>query len=84
MRWENTLLRYIRTRICDYRTFFVGALPAVDEKEPNTDFAVPQQVPMNSTVVGTVENEDVDYFVVEAKKGDRLASIRYAVRPDFV
>lgn len=70
---EHTAQVRTKTGISDYRTFFVGALPAVDEKEPNTDFAVPQQVPMNSTVVGTVENEDVDYFVVEAKKGDRLA-----------
>lgn len=70
---EHTAQVRTKTGISDYRTFFVGALPAVDEKEPNTDFAAPQQVPMNSTVVGTVENEDVDYFVVEAKKGDRLS-----------
>ncbi|MEZ6035637.1 MAG: PPC domain-containing protein [Planctomycetaceae bacterium] len=70
---EHTAQVRTKTGISDYRTFFVGALPAVDEKEPNTDFAAPQQVPMNSTVIGTVENEDVDYFVVEARKGDRLS-----------
>ncbi len=28
-----------KTGISDYRSFFVGAFPAIDEKEPNTDFA---------------------------------------------
>ena len=51
----------------------MGALPAVEEKEPNTDFALPQEIPINSTVMGIVQNEDVDYFVVDAKKGERLS-----------
>ncbi|HTI49722.1 MAG TPA: PPC domain-containing protein, partial [Planctomycetaceae bacterium] len=60
------------TGISDLRPFFVGALPEIAEKEPNNDFAAPQPIPMNVTVNGTAENEDVDYFVVEAKKGDRI------------
>lgn len=70
---EHTAQVRTKTGISEYRTFFVGALPAVDEVEPNTDFALPQPIPINSTVVGTVQNEDVDYFVVDAKKGDRLS-----------
>jgi len=70
---EHTAQVRTKTGISDYRTFFVGALPSVDEKEPNTDFAVPQAVAMNVTVQGYVESEDVDYYVVEAKKGDRLS-----------
>ena len=70
---EHTAQVRTKTGISEYRTFFVGALPAVDEKEPNTDFASPQVITINSTVVGTVDNEDVDYFVLEAKKGDRLS-----------
>lgn len=62
-----------KTGISDYRVFYVGALPAVDEKEPNTDFTQPQPIAMNVTVQGVVENEDVDYFVVEAKKGERIS-----------
>lgn len=60
------------TGISDLRPFFVGALPETAEKEPNNDFAAPQPIPMNITVNGTAENEDVDYFAVEAKKGDRI------------
>jgi len=62
------------TGISDLRPFFVGALPEVAEKEPNSDFAAPQPIPMNVTVNGTAENEDVDYYVVEAKKGDRITA----------
>lgn len=61
------------TGISDYRTLFVGALPAVDEAEPNSEFETPQAVKMNVTVQGRIDNEDVDYFTVEAKKGDRIS-----------
>ncbi|MBI3864090.1 MAG: PPC domain-containing protein, partial [Planctomycetia bacterium] len=62
------------TGVSDLRPFFVGALPEIAEKEPNSDFASPQPIPMNVTVNGTADNEDVDYFVVEAKKGDRITA----------
>jgi hypothetical protein len=62
------------TGVSDLRPFFVGALPEVAEKEPNNDFTAPQPIPMNVTVNGTADNEDVDYFVVEAKKGDRITA----------
>lgn len=61
------------TGISDLRTFWVGALPQIDEKEPNNDFATAQAIPMNITVNGVITNEDADYFVVECKKGQRLS-----------
>jgi hypothetical protein len=61
------------TGISELRTFYVGALPQVDEKEPNSDFTAPQKIPLNVTVNGVVDNEDVDYFEVECKKGQRLS-----------
>jgi hypothetical protein len=62
------------TGISDLRPFLVGALPEFAEKEPNNDFAAPQPIPMNVTVNGIADNEDVDYYVVEAKKGDRITA----------
>lgn len=59
--------------VSELRTFWVGALPVVAEKEPNSDFASPQKISMNTTVVGVVDYEDVDYYSVELKKGDRLS-----------
>src|SRR5262249_13718955 len=60
--------------ISELRTFFVGALPQIDEKEPNSEFANPQKIPLNVTVNGVVDNEDVDYFAFEAKKGQRVTA----------
>lgn len=68
------------TGISELRPFFVGALPMIDEKEPNSDFGSPQPIPLNVTVNGIVQNEDVDYFVVEAKKGDRITAEVEAIR----
>ena len=70
--------KHIRVRsatgVSDLRTFRVGALPTVAEKEPNSDFKVPQVVANNVTVQGVIENEDVDYFVIEAKQGERITA----------
>lgn len=70
---EKTAQVRTKTGLSDYRTFYVGALPAVPEKEPNTEFSTPQPIEQNVTVEGVIQSEDVDYFVVEAKKGQRLS-----------
>lgn len=62
------------TGISELRSFTVGALPDVAEVEPNSDFARPQPVAMNSIVNGVADNEDVDYYVVDAKKGERITA----------
>ncbi len=58
--------------ISELRTFYVGALPSIDEVEPNSEFQAPQKIDLGVTVTGVVENEDVDYFVVDAKQGDQI------------
>ncbi len=62
------------TGISELRTFSVGALKEIVEVEPNNDFAKPQAIAMNVTINGVADNEDVDYFAVEAKKGDRISA----------
>jgi hypothetical protein len=62
------------TGISELRTFSIGALKEINETEPNNDFAAPQPIPMNVTVNGIADNEDVDYFIVEAKKGERISA----------
>jgi len=66
--------------ISELRTFFVGALPVVAEKEPNNEFASPQKIPLNVTVTGVIDNEDVDYFAFEGKKGQRVTAEIEAMR----
>lgn len=46
----------------------------IKEVEPNNDFNKPQQVALDTTVNGVVENEDVEYFAIEAKKGERITA----------
>ncbi|HEX7378437.1 MAG TPA: PPC domain-containing protein [Pirellulales bacterium] len=60
--------------LSNLRTFSVGALPEVAEVEPNSEFIAPQKVNLDVTVNGFVNNEDVDYYVVEAKKGERITA----------
>ncbi len=62
-----------KTGISDYRSFFVGALPNVDEKEPNNLFEQPQAIELNVCVAGVLQNEDADYYRIHAKKGQRIS-----------
>ena len=70
---EHTAQVRTKSGISDFRSFFVGALPVVNEAEPNTEFAQAQPIEQNVTVHGIVTPEDVDYFAVECKKGQRLS-----------
>jgi hypothetical protein len=62
------------TGVSELRSFWVGRLPVVAEKEPNGDAHTPQAIPLNVTVAGVVETEDQDFFQVEAKKGQRITA----------
>lgn len=77
---EHTAQVRTKSGISDYRTFYVGALATVEEKEPNSDFATPQAIELNVTVSGIVQNEDVDYFTFQAKKGQRISAEVEAMR----
>ncbi len=70
----NHLIR-LRTKsgVSHARQFFVGQYPNVEEKEPNDDFNAPQIVSFNQTIEGVVQSEDVDYYRLSAKKGQRIA-----------
>lgn len=65
----------IRTKsgVSHARQFFVGPFPNVEEKEANNDFDTAQQVGFDQTIEGVVQNEDVDYFKITAKKGQRIS-----------
>lgn len=62
------------TGVSELRTFSVGALKDTSEVEPNNDFANPQAIAMNVTVNGVADNEDVDYYAITAKKGERISA----------
>jgi hypothetical protein len=77
---EHLIQLRTRSGISDYRSFFVGALPAVDEKEPNSSFDEPQPVELNVSVAGVLQSEDADYFRIRATKGQRLSVEVEAIR----
>jgi hypothetical protein len=55
------------------RVFVIGDLPETTEKEPNNDVDQAQEIPLNSTVHGTISAPtDVDYFRFSGKKGQRV------------
>jgi hypothetical protein len=62
------------TGISEVRSFSVGALPDVAEVEPNNEFAKPQPIALDVTVNGIADNEDVDYYEVSARKGERITA----------
>src|SRR5205823_8730076 len=69
---EHALRVRTATGLSQVRTFWIGALPVIDEKEPNNEFTKPQPIPLNCTVHGTITGEDVDYF--RDRKSTRLNS----------
>ncbi len=62
------------TGLSNLLTFSVGTLPEIEETEPNNEFSQPQEIPLGTTVNGVVRNEDVDFFAVTAKQGERITA----------
>jgi hypothetical protein len=55
------------------RAFVVGDLEEIEEKEPNNDVDQAQRVPLNCSITGTITTPtDVDYYLFEGKKGQRV------------
>lgn len=70
----NHLVR-VRTKsgVSHARQFFVSPYPNVEEKEPNSDFESAQPIELNRTLEGVILPEDVDYFKLTVKKGQRIS-----------
>ncbi|MCB1231468.1 MAG: PPC domain-containing protein [Verrucomicrobiae bacterium] len=62
------------------RTFWISQFPNVAEVEPNDDFDAPQEIALNSTIEGEAKPEEVDYYKVTAKKGQRISVEMEALR----
>ncbi len=61
-----------KSGIANLRLLGVGAMPMVNEVEPNNDFAAPQKIELNTTVDGVVTREDLDHFQLALKAGQTL------------
>jgi len=58
--------------ISNLRLIGVGAMPVVQEVEPNSDFDAAQKIELNTTIEGVIKFEDVDYFDVELAEGQTI------------
>ena len=69
----NHVMR-VRTKsgISHMRQFFASPFPNVEEKEPNSEFATAQPIALNQTIEGVVLAEDVDYYKLTVRKGQRI------------
>jgi hypothetical protein len=57
------------------KSFVVGDIAEIVEKEPNDDVPIANKVPLNSTVSGLIDKAiDVDYFQFTGKKGQRVVA----------
>ena len=76
----------VRTKygISDFRSFFVGRLEQVAEVEPNNEISESQEIEKNITLTGVVKNEDIDYFRIQGKKGERISVEVQALRLGFL
>ena len=65
-----------KTGLSELRTFYVGPFPQVEELEKkieNNTIAGAEKIGKNITVLGKVAVEDVDHYVIEAKKGENIS-----------
>ena len=69
-----------QTGLSNVILFCVGTLPTVEEVEPNSEFATPQEIQSNVTIEGTIAREDEDYFAINLKQGERLTAEIEGVR----
>ncbi|MEO0416194.1 MAG: PPC domain-containing protein, partial [Verrucomicrobiota bacterium] len=55
------------------RNFWVSPYPTVLEVEPNDSIEAPQVITKNVTVEAKVKPEEIDYYKINAKKGERIS-----------
>jgi len=61
-----------KSGVSNLRLVGVGALPIVQEIEPNNDFDAAQKVELNRTIEGVVGFEDVDYYAIDLVEGQTI------------
>jgi hypothetical protein len=73
------------TGVSELRTFHVGELVGIPEREPNDDPGHPQVVSFLRTIDGVLKLEDVDRYRFEVKPGERVSAevecLRLATMP---
>lgn len=77
---EHALRLRGKSGLSELRTFWVGALRQVAEKEPNDDPAQAQAVGLEVTIEGAIGPGDLDAFAFEGQAGQRVTAEVEAMR----
>jgi hypothetical protein len=71
---EHEMRVWTSTGISELRPLYVGPYPNIQCSNKNHTVATAQPVPLNCTVNGVIRNEEIDYFSIPARKGDRITA----------
>jgi hypothetical protein len=71
---EHDVRLWTESGISELVPLYVGPFPPATCSGSNHDVAHAQPVPINSTVSGVIRDEEIDYYSIEAKKGDRITA----------
>jgi hypothetical protein len=71
---EHEVRVWTTSGLSEMLPFYVGPFPNVACSGSNHIIAHAQPVPMNCTVNGVIQNEEIDYYSIQAKKGDRITA----------
>ena len=77
---EHPLRLRTATGVSDLRTFYVSPYPNLIVGKTNNTLEKAMTIPLNVTVNGSCGGEQVDWFRVVLKKGDRLSAEVEAIR----
>lgn len=72
-----------KSGISNLRLIGVGAMPVVQEVEPNSEFSTAQKINLNTTVEGVVKFEDLDFFEIELAEGQTIHAEVEGLRLSF-
>ena len=71
---EHDIRLWTASGISELLPLYVGPFPSIACSGSNHVLAHAQPVPVNSTVTGIIRDEEIDYFSIQVKKGDRVTS----------
>jgi len=66
--------------VSNLRLMGVGAMPVVNEVEPNNEFDSAQKIDLNRTIEGVIKFEDIDYFAVKLAEGQTIHAEAEGIR----
>jgi hypothetical protein len=71
---EHEIRVWTATGLSEMMPFYIGPYPNVACSGSNHEVAAAQPVPLNCTVNGVINDEEIDYYAIHAKKGDRITA----------